>query len=76
VLEEKGARLEEILFFSVTQKDNPNILYQTFSCKICDLIKAKTIDFDYISQKELKHINLSIYTSRKFEYYSHEVINE
>jgi len=76
VLEEKGARLEETLFFSVTQKDNPNILYRMFSCKICDLIKSKSIDFDYIGQKELKHNALSIYTSRKFEYYSHEVINE
>jgi len=76
VLEEKGARLEEILFFSITQKDNPNILYRTFSCKICDLIKSKKIDFEYISQEELKDSALSIYTSRKFEYYSHEVINE
>ena len=76
VLEEKGARLEETLFFSVTQKDNPNILYRTFGCKISDLIEAKSIDFDYVGQKELKHSALSIYTSRKFEYYSHEVINE
>lgn len=76
ILKEKGARLEERLFFSVTEKDNPNILYRTFSVQIRDLVKNQNCMFDFVSQKEYEIDKIGVYTNRKFESYSYEVINE
>lgn len=74
VLKEKGARLEEILFFSVTSKSNPNVLLRTFQCSLADLVAQESISFEFKSKKELDKNSISVYTNRKFEFYSREVI--
>ena len=74
ILKEKGARLEEVLFFSVTAKGNPNILIRTFSCSVADLVESRVLSFEFKSQKEVEIDTLSVYTNRKFEFYSREVL--
>ena len=74
LLKEKGARLEEILFFSVTANSNPNILIRTFSCSVADLVSRNCVSFEFKSQKEVEIDTLSVYTNRKFEFYTREVL--
>jgi hypothetical protein len=76
ILENTNARLNEQLFFSVTQRDNPNILYRTFFIQIKDLVENQFCSFEFVDQKRETTDNVSVYTNRKFQSYSHEVINE
>ena len=75
-MQEIGARLEEILFFSITEYGNPNILYNHYYVSIRDIIENDFVEFDFTSQEETVLNQISVYTNRKFDKYSHEVINE
>jgi len=61
--------------FSITSKNDPNILYGHFSIKYHDLILEDHLD---ISNQLPQYIpnDVSIYTSRYFEKYSFETHNE
>lgn len=71
-----GARLEEVLFFSITEVGNPNILYNHYYVSIKDIIEKDFVKFNFTSQDELDPKQISVYTNRKFEKYSHEVVYE
>lgn len=71
-----GSRIEEGLFFSITEYGNPNILYNHFYVKIKDLIETDFSEFPFCSQEESELDCVSVYTNRKFNKYSHEVVNE
>lgn len=68
------APINDNLKFSITKKNNPNILYRHFSCTTGNLL---TDDFvlDFSSQEEENLTNFSVYTNRKFEKYSYEVLD-
>lgn len=70
------SRLEEYLFFSITEKRNPNILYAHFYTSIKDLVEQEVLEIPFTSQEEQDFAKISVYTNRKFDRYSHEVINE
>ena len=71
-----GPRLEEVMFFSITEYGNPNILYNHFYVSINDVVSNDSLEFDFSSQEEHVASNISVYTNRKFDIYSHEVIDE
>ena len=71
-----GPRLEEVMFFSITEYGNPNILYNHFYVSINDVVSNDSLEFDFSSQEEHIAGNVSVYTNRKFDIYSHEVIDE
>jgi len=73
-LQEVYTDFNENMHFSITKKNNPNILYRYFQCTVRDIT-----DNDYLvefnSQEEENLTNFSVYTNRKFEKYSYEVID-
>lgn len=69
------SRLEEVMFFSITQANNPNILYNHFYVSIKDIMEKDVVEFNFTSQDEEAEGLVSVYTNRKFERYSHEVVN-
>ena len=75
-MKDVGARLEEVLFFSITENGNPNILYNHYYVSIKDLIEQDAVEFEFTSQEEHDPLQVSVYTNRKFDRYSHEVIDE
>ena len=64
----------ETLYFSVTSKDDPNILYRSLEFSIGDLLSDKTSIIPFICDAEHDPNNVSIYTSKYFDSYAHEII--
>jgi len=75
-MKDVGARLEEVLFFSITEHGNPNIMYNHYYVSIKDLIEQDAVEFEFTSQEEHDPAQVSVYTNRKFNKYSHEVIDD
>lgn len=75
-MQDVHTRLEEVMYFSITENGNPNILYNHFYINIKDIIQLGTVVFPFTSQIEEDRDNISVYTNRKFDRYTHEVINE
>lgn len=73
---DKAAILDETLWFSITQKNNPNVLYRHFCINLQELLDNKVIDIDFLSQDESKLTNYSVYTNRRLVSYSTREINE
>jgi hypothetical protein len=65
---------KEILYFSVTSKYDPNILYRSLEFTVGDLLSetASVIPFKYDIERDTTSV--SIYTAKYFENYAHEVI--
>jgi hypothetical protein len=74
-LEQIKSRPNETLTFSITQRNNPNILYKTFACTLNDLVENNKVDFEYSSQDEESLTDYSVYTNRKFDKYTCGVID-
>jgi hypothetical protein len=68
--------VDESLWFSITQKNNPNILYRQIELNVGDLVRAGSISFKFESQIEEKMQSYSVYTIRRFKTYSKGEINE
>jgi hypothetical protein len=64
----------ETLYFSVTSKDDPNILYRSLEFSIEDLLSDTTSIIPFICDAEHDPNNVSIYTSKYFDSYAHEII--
>lgn len=75
-MKDVGARLEEVMLFSITQYNNPNILYNHFHVRLRDIIEKDSVRFNFTSQIEQEINKVSVYTNKKFERYSHEVVND
>ena len=63
------------LFFSVTQKYNPNILYRTISIKFSDILEKLDFSINFLYNEEDTE-NLSIYTIKQLQTYKHEVLHD
>lgn len=68
--------LDETLWFSITQKNNPNILYRHFTVSLKELTEKETIDIDFNSQEELDLSSYSVYTNRRLVSYAKREIND
>lgn len=67
---------KEKLYFSVTSKYDPNILYRSLEFTVSDLLSDECITIPFKYDIESSEDNVSIYTAKYFETYSHEVIND
>ena len=69
-----GYNPKEVLYFSVTEKYNPNILYRSLEFTIGELLfeESSIIPFIYDAESDLN--NVSIYTAKYFDKYVHEII--
>jgi len=74
-MKQVGARLEEVMLYSITQKNNPNILYNHFYVSIRDVLEKNSVEFKFICQDERDTNGVSVYTNRKFSKYCHEVVD-
>lgn len=66
--------LIETLYFSVTQKFNPNVLYRSLEVNLLDLINESNIQIPFKYQVEGESANISIYTAKNYSNYIHEII--
>jgi hypothetical protein len=62
------------LYFSITSKYDPNILYRTLNFSLNDLLNNNYKTYDFIYDHEFDNDEVSIYTTRFFDSYAHEVI--
>ena len=69
-----GYSPDETLYFSATSKYDPNILYRTLEFSVADLLDNKTSVIPFIYDNESDAQNVSIYTAKYFDNYSHEII--
>lgn len=65
-----------MLYFSVTRKNDPIILYHYFTVPMHDLIENDNIKVSFSSHFELDKDEISVYTFKKFEIYCRGVIND
>ena len=73
-LQTSGYRTAETLYFSVTSKYDPNILYRSLEFTISDLLSEKTSIIPFKTELEQDSDDVSIYTAKYFDSYAHEVI--
>lgn len=66
--------LDTLLTFSITQKDNPNILLKMIRVSLKDLVNQGYKILPYTQDFEKNSIPISIYTSRRFKTYSYKVL--
>ena len=65
---------KETICFSITSKYDPNILYRTLNFSLNDLLNNNYKTYDFIYDHEFDNDEVSIYTTRFFDSYAHEVI--
>ena len=73
-LQSTDSNLSDVMHFSITEKDDPNILYNTLKVSMQDLIHnpVYVIPFKYNWEKKLKDV--SVFTSKFFKNYKYERI--
>lgn len=64
------------IHFSITRKNDPHELYRLILVDFADLVSNSSVDVAFIYQNEASADNLSVYTTKRFETYVHEVIND
>ena len=69
-----GYNPKETLYFSVTKKYDPNILYRSLEFTVGDLLSESLSIIPFICDSEQDPNNVSIYTAKYFDKYAHEVI--
>ncbi len=73
-LNTSGYSVKDKLYFSVTEKYDPNILYRTLELNAEELLWEKPTTIPFIYDVEQDGVNVSIYTAKYFEHYAHEVV--
>ena len=73
---DKQVSLKTTLSFSITEENNPNILYRTLKFPFSQLVNDFYIIKDFKEQYEFDGKPISVYTIKRFDTYSFEVINE
>ena len=68
--------LDETLWFSITQKNNPNILYRHFDVSLKELTDKEKINIAFNSQEEFDLEKYSVYTNRRLVSYAKREIND
>ena len=69
-----GYNSQETLYFSVTAKYDPNILYRSLEFKVSDLLNEHRSVIPFIYDVECDDKDVSIYTAKYFDSYAHEII--
>lgn len=69
-----GYKPAETLYFSITSKYDPNILYRSLEFKVSDLLSGITMMIPFTYEIESSKDDVSIYTAKYFDTYAHEII--
>jgi len=64
----------DMLFFSITEKHDPNVLYRSLSFNIRELISNESIIHPFKYKWEFDKKDVSIYTPKFFQNYIHEIL--
>jgi len=64
----------DTLYFSVTARHDPNILYRTMEFSLTKLMNNKVQKYPYQYDWEFNREDVSVYTSKFFETYTHEIL--
>jgi|SRR6056300_59045 len=75
-LVENKVSLKVNLGFSITQKNNPNVLYRTLVFPFSQLVNDYYVVLDFKNDFEFNGDPISLYTIKRFDTYSYEVISE
>jgi len=75
-LAKHNVSLKSQLSFSITEENNPNILYRTLSFPFSQLVSDFYVIKDFKEEYEFDGLPVSVYTIKRFDSYSYEVINE
>lgn len=76
-LGENNIRLNQTLYFAVTKKHDPNILYKTLSVDFSQAFGDNYAVLPFTTDFERKDIPVSVFTARKFDTYQFKrVIND
>jgi len=67
--------LKTHLSFSVTEKNNPNVLYRTLSFPFSQLVNDFYVVKDFKNDYEFNGDPVSVYTIKRFDSYSYEINN-
>ena len=73
-LQNSGYSSKETLYFSVTAKYDPNVLFRSLKFTVGDLLSDVTAEIPFSTEGEADPQNVSIYTAKYFDSYAHEVI--
>ena len=73
-LQTSGYKPTETLYFSITSKYDPNVLFRSLEFTIADLLNSSISVIPFKSEAEADPFNVSIYTAKYFDSYAHEVI--
>ena len=74
-LTENKVSLKTHLSFSVTEKNNPNVLYRTLSFPFSQLVNDFYVVKDFKNDYEFNGDPVSVYTIKRFDSYSYEINN-
>jgi hypothetical protein len=66
--------LNKTLYFSITSKYDPNVFYRSLKVNIDDLLYDTPLSIPFKYTVEEDEANISIYTVKYFDKYTHEVI--
>ena len=73
-LQTSGYSPVETLYFSVTSKYDPNVLYRSLEFTVGDLLSDASSVIPFIFESEADSKDVSIYTAKYFDSYAHEII--
>lgn len=73
-LEKNNLSISTPLFFSITRKYDPHILYRTISIKFSNILEKLDFSIPFVYTNENTE-NLSIYTIKQLQTYKHEVLH-
>lgn len=74
ILAQKISLTKTQISFSVTKKDDPNILYKTLKFSFDELINGKYVVLPFLDKFEFDNETVSVYTIKKFDSYKYEEI--
>ena len=73
-LEDTGVNLQQKLYFSITSKYDPNILYRSLEFSILSLLQPTQVALPFVHESEGSIEGVSIYTAKYFNSYIHNVV--
>lgn len=73
-LRTSGYSNNDTVYFSITAKYDPNILYESLTIPIQDLISCEEVIIKFNDKLDYESLEPSLYTTKYFENYAHEVI--
>lgn len=65
---------QDTLYFSVTAKHDPNVLYRAMEFSVGKLLSDRSQKYPYQYNWEFDRDDVSVYTSKFFDTYSHEIL--